>query len=144
MGAEHFHHGLVQLLAEPGHGLRRHCPSSLLIGNGKMDPGTRPGAGSNAAAGKPVPSGEPRTPRVPLFSELFPHRAVPAVGPPVRDAGSTGTCAPGIPPAAPLRGVFMLCVPVRCEGSSWTSLGHSNVLKRKIERKKTQALITPI
>lgn len=32
----------------------------------------------------------------------------------------------------------MLCVPVRFEMSCWTSLGNSNILKRKIKKKEKE------
>lgn len=92
---------LVQLLVEPRRSLRQRCgiaagraPSSAAAG---MGPGRRPGAGGNAAAGKPVLFGEPsHTPRVPLSLSHSHIAAAPARATklPVGITGGTGTCVP--------------------------------------------------
>lgn len=92
------YHRLMQLFAELCRGLRQRCgiaagraPSSAAEG---MEPGTRLGAGSSAAAGKPVPSGS-HTPRAPL-SLSHSHIAAAlacAMELPVCDTGSTSACA---------------------------------------------------
>lgn len=109
--------------------------------------GMEPGTGSRAAAGKPVPSGDPLTPLGPKFSEPSPCHS---------NAGGCRGAAPprrprhrhGAPMALGARrecslqpcagGVFMLCIPVRFEMSYWTSLGNFNILKRKIKKKEKE------